>query len=53
MPAAPPPNFRSRSLPFVPSIPFAAGNHVQHVMEKINVDSRTAATVFAVRHGLG
>jgi len=30
-----------------------AGNHVQHVMEKINVDSRTAAAVFAVRHGLG
>ena len=30
-----------------------AGNHVQHVMEKINVDSRTAAAVFAVRHDLG
>jgi serine/threonine-protein kinase PknK len=30
-----------------------AGNHVQHLMEKINVDSRTAAAVFAVRHDLG
>ena len=30
-----------------------AGNHVQHVMEKINVESRTAAAVFAVRHDLG
>jgi predicted ATPase/DNA-binding CsgD family transcriptional regulator len=30
-----------------------AGNHVQHVMEKIDVDSRTAAAVFAVRHDLG
>jgi DNA-binding CsgD family transcriptional regulator len=30
-----------------------AGNHVQHVMQKINVDSRTAAAVFAVRHDLG
>jgi non-specific serine/threonine protein kinase len=27
-----------------------AGNHVQHVMQKIGVDSRTAAAVFAVRH---
>lgn len=53
MPADPPPNFRSPSLPFVPSVPLAAGNHIQHVMEKINVDSRTVAAVFAVRHGLG
>ncbi len=30
-----------------------AGNHVQHAMQKIGVDSRTAAAVFAVRHGLG
>ncbi len=30
-----------------------AGNHVQHAMQKINVDSRTAAAVFAVRHDLG
>jgi DNA-binding NarL/FixJ family response regulator len=30
-----------------------AGNHVQHAMHKIGVDSRTAAAVFAVRHGLG
>jgi DNA-binding NarL/FixJ family response regulator len=29
-----------------------AGNHVQHAMAKIGVDSRTAAAVFAVRHGL-
>ena len=29
-----------------------AGNHVQHAMQKIGVDSRTAAAVFAVRHGL-
>ena len=27
-----------------------AGNHVQHAMQKIGVDSRTAAAVFAVRH---
>jgi DNA-binding CsgD family transcriptional regulator/tetratricopeptide (TPR) repeat protein len=30
-----------------------AGNHVQHAMQKIGVDSRTAAAVFAVRHALG
>jgi predicted ATPase/DNA-binding CsgD family transcriptional regulator len=30
-----------------------AGNHVQHAMQKIGVDSRTAAAVFAVRHDLG
>jgi predicted ATPase/DNA-binding CsgD family transcriptional regulator len=30
-----------------------AGNHVQHAMHKIGVDSRTEAAVFAVRHGLG
>lgn len=30
-----------------------AGNHVQHVMQRINVESRTAAAVFAVRHDLG
>jgi len=30
-----------------------AGNHVQHAMRKIGVDSRTAAAVFAVRHDLG
>jgi DNA-binding NarL/FixJ family response regulator len=30
-----------------------AGNHVQHAMQKIGVESRTAAAVFAVRHGLG
>ena len=29
-----------------------AGNHVQHILQKLNVDSRTAAAVFAVRHGL-
>ena len=29
-----------------------AGNHVQHAMAKIDVDTRTAAAVFAVRHGL-
>jgi predicted ATPase/DNA-binding CsgD family transcriptional regulator len=29
-----------------------AGNHVQHAMAKIGVDSRTAAAVFAVRYGL-
>ena len=29
-----------------------AGNHVQHAMQKIGVDSRTAAAVWAVRHGL-
>ncbi len=29
-----------------------AGNHVQHAMQKIGVDSRTAAAVFAVRHQL-
>jgi predicted ATPase/DNA-binding CsgD family transcriptional regulator len=30
-----------------------AGNHVQHAMQKLGVDSRTAAAVFAVRHDLG
>jgi DNA-binding NarL/FixJ family response regulator len=30
-----------------------AGNHVQHAMQKIGVNSRTAAAVFAVRHDLG
>jgi non-specific serine/threonine protein kinase len=30
-----------------------AGNHVQHAMQKIGVDSRTEAAVFAVRHALG
>jgi predicted ATPase/DNA-binding CsgD family transcriptional regulator len=29
-----------------------AGNHVQHAMQKIGVESRTAAAVFAVRHNL-
>lgn len=29
-----------------------AGNHVQHIMQKLQVDSRTAAAVFAVRHNL-
>lgn len=29
-----------------------AGNHVQHAMHKVGVDSRTAAAVFAVRHNL-
>jgi DNA-binding NarL/FixJ family response regulator len=29
-----------------------AGNHVQHVMQKLDVDSRTAAAVFALRRGL-
>jgi len=29
-----------------------AGNHVQHAMQKLGVESRTAAAVFAVRHGL-
>jgi DNA-binding CsgD family transcriptional regulator len=29
-----------------------AGNHVQHAMQKIGADSRTAAAVYAVRHGL-
>jgi predicted ATPase/DNA-binding CsgD family transcriptional regulator len=29
-----------------------AGNHVQHAMAKIGVESRTAAAVFAVRHHL-
>ncbi len=29
-----------------------AGNHVQHAMQKIGVESRTAAAVFAVRHAL-
>jgi DNA-binding CsgD family transcriptional regulator len=29
-----------------------AGNHVQHLMQKLDVDSRTAAAVFAVRHDL-
>jgi DNA-binding NarL/FixJ family response regulator len=29
-----------------------AGNHVQHAMQKIEVDSRTAAAVFAIRHNL-
>jgi predicted ATPase/DNA-binding CsgD family transcriptional regulator len=29
-----------------------AGNHVQHAMLKIGVESRTAAAVFAVRHDL-
>ncbi len=30
-----------------------AGNHVQHAMQKIGVESRTAAAVYAVRHDLG
>jgi predicted ATPase/DNA-binding NarL/FixJ family response regulator len=30
-----------------------AGNHVQHAMQKLGVDSRTAAAIFAVRHDLG
>ncbi|MCC6792111.1 MAG: hypothetical protein IT336_10510 [Thermomicrobiales bacterium] len=29
-----------------------AGNHVQHIMQKAQVESRTAAAVFAVRHNL-
>jgi non-specific serine/threonine protein kinase len=29
-----------------------AGNHVQHTMQKLGVESRTAAAVFAVRHDL-
>ena len=29
-----------------------AGNHVQHAMQKLGVDSRTAAAVFAARHDL-
>ncbi len=29
-----------------------AGNHVQHAMQKIGVPSRTAAAIFALRHGL-
>ncbi|MGB3307441.1 MAG: LuxR C-terminal-related transcriptional regulator [Thermomicrobiales bacterium] len=29
-----------------------AGNHVQHAMQKIGVESRTAAAVYAVRHHL-
>jgi DNA-binding NarL/FixJ family response regulator len=29
-----------------------AGNHVQHAMQKIGVESRTAAAVFAVRNNL-
>jgi DNA-binding NarL/FixJ family response regulator len=29
-----------------------AGNHVQHAMQKLGVESRTAAAVFAVRHRL-
>jgi DNA-binding NarL/FixJ family response regulator len=29
-----------------------AGNHVQHAMQKIGADSRTAAAVYAVRHNL-
>ncbi|MGB3331077.1 MAG: LuxR C-terminal-related transcriptional regulator [Thermomicrobiales bacterium] len=29
-----------------------AGNHVMHILQKLNVDSRTAAAVYAVRHKL-
>lgn len=29
-----------------------AGNHVLHILQKLNADSRTAAAVFAVRHDL-
>jgi predicted ATPase/DNA-binding CsgD family transcriptional regulator len=29
-----------------------AGNHVLHILQKLGVDSRTAAAVFAVRHDL-
>jgi predicted ATPase/DNA-binding CsgD family transcriptional regulator len=29
-----------------------AGSHVLHILQKLDVDSRTAAAVFAVRHGL-
>ena len=29
-----------------------AGNHVQHILQKLGVDSRTAAAVFALRLGL-
>jgi DNA-binding CsgD family transcriptional regulator/tetratricopeptide (TPR) repeat protein len=29
-----------------------AGNHVQHILQKLGVDSRTSAAIFAVRHGL-
>jgi DNA-binding CsgD family transcriptional regulator/tetratricopeptide (TPR) repeat protein len=29
-----------------------AGNHVQHAMQKIGVESRTAAAVYAIRHDL-
>jgi DNA-binding NarL/FixJ family response regulator len=29
-----------------------AGNHVLHILQKLDVDSRTAAAVFAVRQGL-
>ena len=29
-----------------------AGSHVLHILQKLDVDSRTAAAVYAVRHGL-
>ncbi|MDF3039902.1 MAG: hypothetical protein K0Q71_2608 [Thermomicrobiales bacterium] len=29
-----------------------AGNHVLHILQKLDVNSRTAAAVFAVRHGI-
>ena len=28
-----------------------AGNHVQHIMQKLNVESRTAAALVAARQG--
>jgi two-component system NarL family response regulator len=28
-------------------------NHVRHILDKLHLDSRTAAATWAVRHGLG
>jgi DNA-binding CsgD family transcriptional regulator len=32
--------------------PKTAGNHIEHIYTKISVDSRAAASLFAVHHGL-
>jgi DNA-binding CsgD family transcriptional regulator len=32
--------------------PKTAGHHVEHILAKLGVDSRTSAAAYAIRHGL-